>query len=70
MRAMLVALVAIAPAAAHAQAYQCRAPQGASVPRISPDGPRRVLPVTGYTLALSWSPEFCKPRADDRSHAV
>ena len=24
------------------------------------DGPRRVLPVTGYTLALSWSPEFCK----------
>jgi ribonuclease T2 len=29
-----------------------------------------VLPVTGYTLALSWSPEFCKPRKDDRAHAV
>jgi ribonuclease T2 len=32
------------------------------VPQITPDGPRRSLPVTGYTLALSWSPEFCKPR--------
>jgi ribonuclease T2 len=58
------------PAAAHAQAYQCRAPLVTSVPRITPDGPRRVLPVTGYTLALSWSPEFCKPRQDDRAHAV
>jgi ribonuclease T2 len=28
------------------------------------------MPVTGYTMALSWSPEFCKPRADDRSHAA
>lgn len=56
--------------ALHAQAYQCRPPQVASVPRIAPDGPRRVLPVTGYTLALSWSPEFCKPRAGQRAHAV
>jgi ribonuclease T2 len=67
----LIAALALAlPAAAQAQAYQCRAPQVASVPAITPDGPRRVLPVTGYTLALSWSPEFCKTRADDRSHAL
>lgn len=32
------------------------------MPQITPDGPHRALPVTGYTLALSWSPEFCKPR--------
>jgi ribonuclease T2 len=66
---ILAALLLAAPSIAHAQAYQCRAPQVASVPKITPDGPRRQLPVTGYTLALSWSPEFCKPRADDRSHA-
>ena len=37
-------------------------PQSISVPRIAPDGPERRLPVTGYTLAASWSPEFCKGR--------
>ncbi len=63
-------LLASTATTAHAQAYQCRAPQVSAVPRIAPDGPRRVMPITGYTLALSWSPEFCKPRVDDRSHAV
>jgi len=62
-------LVSIATTA-NAQAYQCRAPQVTSVPKITPDGPRRVMPITGYTLALSWSPEFCKPRKGDRTHAV
>lgn len=66
--AALVGALAM-PAAVHAQAYQCRAPQVTAVPRIAPDGPRRQLPVTGYTMALSWSPEFCKPRSKDRSHA-
>lgn len=37
-------------------------PQTVSVPAIAPDGPRHITPVTGYTLALSWSPEFCKGR--------
>jgi ribonuclease T2 len=27
------------------------------------------MPVTGYTLALSWSPEFCKPRRGQPRHA-
>ena len=67
----LAALVAVAlPATAHAQAYQCRSPQVSSVPRIAPDGPVRNLPVTGYTLALSWSPEFCRPREGSRAHRV
>ena len=66
MFALLLAL----PSVAHAQAYQCRAPQVRAVPQITPDGPRRELPVTGYTLALSWSPEFCKPRKASRADAV
>ena len=66
---LLVAAALLFPAAAQAHAYQCRAPQVASVPAIAPDGPRRVMPVTGYTLALSWSPEFCKPREASRAHA-
>ena len=67
MASLLCALVALGlPAAAHAQAYQCRAPQVSSVPQITPDGPRRELPVTGYTLALSWSPAYCRTRQDSR----
>jgi ribonuclease T2 len=27
------------------------------------------MPVNGYTLALSWSPEFCRSREDDPRHA-
>ncbi len=54
----------------HAQAYQCRMPQQVAVPRITPDGPPRTMPVTGYTLALSWAPEFCKPRERDQRHAM
>lgn len=66
----LAAAVALAvPGAVQAQAYQCRAPQVASIPAIAPEAPRRVLPVSGYTLALSWSPEFCKPRTGVRAHA-
>lgn len=66
---VVLAMALAVPAIAHAQAFQCRAPQVASVPAISPDGPSRVLPVSGYTLALSWSPEFCKPREAERAHA-
>lgn len=45
-----------------AQAYQCRVPAKVSVPPIRPDGPARRVPITGYTLALTWTPEFCKGR--------
>ncbi|MEM7665306.1 MAG: ribonuclease T [Pseudomonadota bacterium] len=43
-------------------------PQIASVPRVAPDSRPRELPVTGYTMALSWSPAFCRTRQDSRTH--
>jgi len=62
--ALILAL--LAPAAAQAQAYQCSAPTGpVSVPEITPDGPVRQMPISGYSLALSWSPEFCRGREND-----
>jgi ribonuclease T2 len=73
MRLLGAALVAIAlsSGAAHAQAYQCRPPSApVSVPRIEQDGPTRRLPVSGYTLALSWSPEFCRGRENNPRSAV
>ena len=58
------------PAAASAQAYQCKVPPRVSVPKIQKDGPTRRVPTIGYTLALSWSPEFCKGREAQRAHRM
>ena len=59
----VLALVLVAmtfPRPAHAQAYQCRLPQRIDpVPPIQPDGPPIRTPISGYTLAVSWSPEYC-----------
>lgn len=60
-----VALAAVAtglPAPLLAQPYQCRIPRTVSIPQVSPDSEARRMPVTGYTLALSWSPAFCRGR--------
>ncbi|KLI65222.1 ribonuclease T2 family protein [Aurantiacibacter marinus] len=66
----LALALGLVPAAAQAQAYQCRLPQSpVAVPGIQPDGPVRQTRVTGYTLALSWSPEFCRFRDDEARHA-
>lgn len=63
--AALCAALALLPGPALAQAYQCRAPQGpVGVPAVTRDGPVRQVPITGYTLALSWSPEYCRLRQD------
>jgi ribonuclease T2 len=62
----LVAVAALlAPAAVQAQALSCSVP--ATLPRPTPDGPdarepKRVMPIGGYTLALTWSPEYCRTR--------
>lgn len=51
------------PAIAQGQALTCSPPVQAPRPRPdlpSADQPRRVLPIGGYTLALTWSPEFCR----------
>ena len=62
----LALALGLTPAAALAQAYQCSIPQGpVSVPEAQRDGPVREMPVAGYTLALSWSPEYCRLRAGD-----
>jgi len=56
----------LAPIPAHAQAYQCRMPQNIAVPKVDANKRERRMPITGYTMALSWSPEFCKPREGQR----
>lgn len=67
-RVALFVLLAIAATSANAQSYQCSPSSGLSAPaeRKPASEPRRVKPVTGYTLALSWSPEFCRTRKDSR----
>lgn len=63
--AMLAAVGAALPSSAQAQAYQCRMPERLTAPltpKRSNGDVRRVAPVTGYTLALSWSPEYCRGR--------
>ncbi|MFA9201432.1 MAG: hypothetical protein ACEQR8_09670 [Cypionkella sp.] len=64
-----LALLAIA-APLSAQAYQCRMPQRIAAPPVVPDGPARRVPITGYTLALSWSPEYCKGRGQRPADAL
>ena len=72
----LSALVSLAlPVAAQAQALSCRIPDRIDVPRIerAPRGEAaRPMPVTGYLLALSWSPQFCASRRNpgERRDAV
>lgn len=63
MRLALAFALLASSAPLSAQAYQCRVPDKVTVPKVRPDGPVRRTAVTGYTLALSWSPEFCKGRA-------
>ena len=61
----LVGLLGLA-GQAHAQAYQCRIPREApAVPSVHREGPVRQLPVSGYTLALSWPPEYCRKGHSD-----
>lgn len=55
---------------AQAQAYQCALPQSApSVRKAVPNGPVRKMPVTNYSLALSWSPEYCRGREGNAADA-
>ncbi len=59
--AALVLLALALPIPALAQAYQCTLPQRIEQVRpITPDGPPRRIPVARYTLAASWSPEYCR----------
>ena len=58
--AVALGILAASPQAL-AQAYQCRLPQRTDALRpVMPDGPTRRTPIARYTLAASWSPEFCR----------
>lgn len=63
VRRAAVALAALLlPGALHAQALECNVT--GTIARPHPEGPsakepRRIVPVGGYTLALSWAPEYC-----------
>lgn len=67
IRRLLGIAALLAPFPALAQAYQCRVPPRVAMPQPArPDGPRLATPIGGYTLAVSWSPEFCRaPRSRD-----
>ncbi|PNU01666.1 ribonuclease T2 family protein [Novosphingobium guangzhouense] len=66
--AALIAALALLPAQAWAQAYQCSVPRTiAPVRPLTPDGPVRRTTIAGYTLAASWSPDYCKTSGDARS---
>ncbi|MBB4857996.1 ribonuclease T2 [Novosphingobium chloroacetimidivorans] len=64
----LVPMLALWPSPTLAQAYQCTPPgriEPFAVP--SPNGAPRRVAVAGYTLAASWSPDYCKTSGDTAS---
>lgn len=64
--AVLAGIAAAVPA--FAQAYQCALPERiAPLPPVQPDDPPRRVPIAGYTLAASWSPEYCRGSRDGDS---
>lgn len=74
MKAALAVAAALAlPGVASAQAYQCTVP--GTLPRPRPDlasasQPQRLRPIGGYTLALTWAPEFCHGKYRDPSARI
>ena len=71
MKITLVALLALAlPGVAQAQANRCVVPRNVATPRPdlpTADQPRRIVPIGSYTLAITWAPEYCRTRSNDRS---
>lgn len=65
---LALSLAFFAPLPATAQAYQCSVPERVDPPAaVRPDGPVRKRPVGWYTLAASWSPDYCKMSGDRAS---
>ena len=66
MRLLTAILLMLAfPVPAFAQAYQCTPPARIGPLRpVQPDGPPRRAAIAGYTLAASWSPEYCRRPQD------
>ena len=62
IRALAFAALVAAPSVASAQALRCTIPGSIATPHPdvpSAREPRRVLPIGSYTLAITWSPQFC-----------
>lgn len=68
-RGWTLALAALClPALAQAQSYRCAVPATIEPPHEdgpSAEQPKRLLPIGGYTLAISWAPEFCRGKGQD-----
>jgi ribonuclease T2 len=64
-RLILLFLILLVPGSAFAQAQMCSVPAQLPAPKRQPTEERRIIPVGAYTLALSWSPEYCRTRRDD-----
>lgn len=67
---LAVVLAVALPTAAQGQALSCAVPGTLPAPRAdlpTADQPRRVLPIGGYTLALTWGPQHCRTNRRDES---
>jgi ribonuclease T2 len=61
---ILLALAAM-PGMARAQARSCAVPATVAPPHPdlpSEEQPQRVIPIGSYTLAITWSPEYCRTK--------
>ena len=66
MRRILLAITLLLwPAISFAQALSCQAQGPIALPvadREALTAPHPTVPITGYTLALTWAPEYCRTR--------
>ncbi len=68
LRILIAAAALAAPSAVLAQQAECSLPATLPRPHLerpTAREPKRLLPVGGYTLALAWSPEYCRTRQRD-----
>ena len=66
-RTVLVAVALLVPGMVQAQAYSCAVPSGILPVRPdlpSAEQPARDIPIGSYTLAISWTPQYCRDNAD------
>lgn len=72
MSRLLVLGLAWSLFAGQAAAQSCIIPSEVPLPTLPDQGgeTRIAVPVTGYLFALSWSPEFCRTRGEERRHRL
>jgi ribonuclease T2 len=70
--ALLLLTGSMEPMPVMAQAWQCQPPTNLPRPllELAPRGEIRRASITGYVLALSWSPEFCRTRQRDPAEQI